>query len=474
MEPPLTAGPEVSRFIETFCRHSKGEVAGQLIKLRQWQRDILNGVFAQSPQGLWLRSTALIMLPRKSAKSQLGSGMALYALVTGGAGAEVYSAAGSRDQARRVFDEAKAMVQMDAALSKQLKVYRNVIEFPKTGSYFKVLSSEAGLQHGLNPSFAVIDETHVHPNGELSEALSSGRGARTQSMIVHITTPGAGENCYLWELLCRVKQAIAEGDDSFYLYWNPPPDGCDHLDPAVWALANPALGDWITEDYLAHEAKSMPENEFRRLQLAQWTSSRDAWLPFGAWLDLPKAEIEAGEKIILAVDGSWSNDSTAIVAATPDGRIDVLQVWEKPKDDPHWRVPMPEVERAILNATKKYKVLEIPCDPAWISALMQRLENDHKLPVTEFNQTANRMIPACQKFYNGVMDGSISHSHNAALARHLDNCRIRSDIRGVWVTKEHKDSPNKIDLAVCAIMAYDRALEYREKRRKFGIYLITE
>lgn len=471
MQPPPSDGPRLEEFVSRFCRHSKGDVAGKRIELRQWQRQILNDVYRLDHRGLWLRSTALIMLPRKSAKSQLGSCMALYALVTGGAGAEVYAAAGSRDQARRVFDEAKAIVQMDPDLSKHLKCYRNVIEFPRTGSYFKVLSSDAGLQHGLNPYFAVIDETHVHPNGELSEALSSGRGARAQSMIVHVTTPGAGENNYLWELLQRVRRAVAEGDESFYLYWNPPPDGCNHLDPAVWALANPALGDWVTEKFLRDQAKELPEHEFRRLQLAQWTAVKESWLPFGAWQGLAKATIEPDERVILGVDGSYRNDNTGIVACTPDGRIDVVRIWENPKDGSDWRVPMPEVERALLDATKLYNVIEITCDPNWISSIMQRLEADHKLPVTEFNQSAHRMIPACQKFYNGVMDGLISHSHNPKLAQHIDNCRIKSDYKGVWVTKEHKDSPNKIDLAVCAIMAYDRALEYRAKRKSFGLVL---
>lgn len=55
--------------------------------------------------------TAYDEVARKNAKSTLSSGIGLYmAGADGEGGAEVYSAATTRDQARIVFDDAKRMI----------------------------------------------------------------------------------------------------------------------------------------------------------------------------------------------------------------------------------------------------------------------------------------------------------------------------------------------------------------------------
>ena len=137
--------------------------------------------------------------------------------------------------------------------------------------------------------------------------------------------------------------------------------------------------------------------------------------------------------------------------------MDVVQAWEKPADGGQdWTVPIVEVEDAIRAACRRWTVREIACDPYRWSRTYQILE-DEGLPITEFPQSPARMIPATTRFFEAVMNRSLSHSGDPALARHLSNCVIRTDARGSRLSKDAKHSPRKIDLAVSAVMALERA-----------------
>jgi phage terminase large subunit-like protein len=80
------------------------------------------------------------------------------------------------------------------------------------------------------------------------------------------------------------------------------------------------------------------------------------------------------------------------------------------------------------------------------------------VPIVEWPSTsASRMVPACSKFYDAVTDEKVTHDHNPTLARHIDNAVVKIDRLGPRIVKEHRGSPRKIDAAVAAIIAYDRA-----------------
>ena len=80
-----------------------------------------------------------------------------------------------------------------------------------------------------------------------------------------------------------------------------------------------------------------------------------------------------------------------------------------------------------------------------------------RLPIVEYPQNAARMVPATQRMFEAVVNRALTHSGNVDLARHVGNAVIKTDSRGSHLTKEHKSSPRKIDLAVAAVMAVDRA-----------------
>lgn len=459
------SGDRVASFIERFCRNVKGKGAGELLVLKPWQRHLLNDLMAKPYR------RALIGLPRKNGKSALGAGIALYGLVADGeGGAEVYSVAADREQARIVFGMAKSMVELDPELSRVLKCYRDSIEYKATGSRYKVLSAEAYTKEGLSPSLTVFDEVHAQPNRELWDVFSLAMGARENPLILGITTAGVRYDstgrdslCYeMWQYGNKVLSGEVD-DPDFFFRWFCAPDGADHTDPAVWRIANPALGDFLYEADLAAAVRPTPENEFRTKRLNQWVTTATAWLPTGSW-DCCAATrtVPEGAPVVLGFDGSFSGDSTALVGCTLDGHLFVVGCWEKPQTaGPEWRVDPGEVEATVRDACDRWEVLEIAADPhLWKRELLEWAESD--LPVVEYPQTNNRMIPATAEFYNAVMDRKLTHDSDPRLTRHVGNCITKITPAGPKVSKDHKDSPRKIDLAVAAIMAHDRALEYRD------------
>jgi phage terminase large subunit-like protein len=262
-------------------------------------------------------------------------------------------------------------------------------------------------------------------------------------------------------------QRIVSGeieDPSFYFEWWGAPEGAAHRDPAVWAAANPGFGDIVSEDDFHSAVLRTPEAEFRTKRLNQWVSTAQTWLPGGAWDACADAEREIpdGTDVVLGFDGSFNNDSTAlVVVSVPDGEalphVDVVAAWERPQNTgQEWSVPIFDVEDKIREACRRWQVREIVCDPFRWARTYQILE-DEGLPVVEFPQSPSRMVPATQRFYESVMNRTLTHSGDARLSRHMDNCVIKTDSRGSRLSKDAKGSPRKIDLAVSAVMALERA-----------------
>jgi phage terminase large subunit-like protein len=468
----------VLEFAGRFCRLTKGAGAGKPVKLRTWQRALLSDLVAAQPR------RAYIQLPRKNGKTYLGALLALYGLLADGEpGAEVYSFAGDREQARLVFSEVRRMVEMDPALSRRLRVLRYSIEDRKTGSVYQVRSADAFRAEGLNPSLVVLDELHVLPDDRLWNVANLGSGTREHPLVVAITTPGVrfdrfGKDTVAYRLYQYGKKLEAgelDDPDFFFRAWEPADPSADHTDPATWAEANPAFGDFLHEADFAAAVRVTPEAEFRTKRCGQWVASSEAWLPHGAW-DACAAPgvLEDGAAVVLALDGSWTGDSTALVACTTGDtprRLAVLGHWERPDNaDPHWRVPVEDVEQAVIDARGRLKVVEVACDPFMLQRSMSVLTSAG-VPIVEYPNTAARMVPASNAMYEAVADRAVVHDGHAALARHMGAAVVKMDARGARLTKESKGSARRIDLAVAAVMAHDRAAHARANVYTGSIWL---
>lgn len=466
-----TRGNEVIDFTETLCKITKDSVAGhsgERLVLRDWQKELTRNLFAVKDNGKLKHKIALIGLPRKQGKSAWLSSIALEHLVLGPSGGEIYSCAADRDQAKIVFGTVKEMIRLEPLLQ-FLQVYRDAIYNPKNGTSYRALSAEAFTKEGLSPTFVAFDELHAQPDRQLFDVMSLAMGARENPMLVAITTAGvktdsSGKDsvCYdLYNYGKRVTSGEVE-DPSFFFAWYEGDEALDYRTEESWKIANPGYGDICAADDFASAVLRTPEAEFKTKRLNIWTSTQTAWLPSGTWekLEDKERQPEPGETAILAFDGSFSNDSTALVAWLLGGEkphLSIVGIWEKPDDaDNAWHVPVAEVEQTIINTYRNtgLAIREIVFDPArWQRTFM--VLDEEGMPVVAYPNSAQNMVPATQRFYEAVLNESFTHDGDERLARHIANCVTKQSSRGVMVSKA--SSRRKIDAAVAAIFGYDRA-----------------
>lgn len=474
-------GPLYSEFAEAVCRVTKDSVAapaGELLHLRDWQKELLNHALARRPDGRMKHRVALIGMARKNGKSALAASMGLSALTLGGNGSEIYSCAADRDQARIVFGTAKRMVELDPELSSMFTLYRDVIEYKDKGSVYRALSAEAYTKEGLNPSPIVIfDEVHAQPNRELWDVMSLAGGARSDSLLLGITTAGVktqanGQDSLAYSLY-QYGQKLVKGElidpSFFFAWWEPKNPEADHRDKQLWIESNPGFADIVDAEDFESAVLRTPEAEFRTKRTNCFVSTATAWLPTGSWEALIDTERtpEQGEDVILAFDGAFSNDSTALIAWLLGGEkphLMVVGIWERPDDaEQGWHVPVAEVEQTIIDTFRNsnFQTKEIVFDPArWQRTFM--VLDEQGMPVVSYPNSAERMVPATQKFYEAVVNQSFTHDGDERMARHITNCVTKQSSRGVMVAKA--SSKRKVDAAVAAIFGYDRATQPPEPK----------
>jgi phage terminase large subunit-like protein len=472
-------GWKAARFAELFGSIGKDGIAGragQALRLRDWQKELLRQLYARDEFGGYVARTALIGMPRKSGKSAVASSaIALYSLLAEGVqGAEVIVAAAEKEQARIVFGEAKRMVEQ-SELSREVQIYRDSIYVPASQSVLRVVSAEAYSKEGYNPSRVILDELHAHRDRALYDVFSLAMGNRGGlAQMVAVTTAGlksdvTGGESVAYQLYQYGKKVVSGEvvDPSFFMAWWEAPERLKHDDPEAWRIANPGFDDLVAEKDFASAVLTTPEAEFRTKRLNQWVNVKQAWLPPGAWENLQEdgVRLEPGDEYVIGFDGSFKSDSTAVVAIIkPRHEDDFFRVfriasWEKDfaVDDDSWIVDKQAVVAKVLEFTRENPgCVELVADVSyWQDEAFQW--SDAGLPVVEYPQTLNRLVPATAKLYEGIMAGKIRHDGDQAIQRHLDNCILKMHNGGSRLTKDYRNPRLKIDLAVALLMAYDRA-----------------
>jgi phage terminase large subunit-like protein len=461
-KPEITAGPldlsalprlgvrRVEQFARGYLKVTRGKGARGPFRLRAWQKEIVGRLLPGS--GVRPRQ-ALLSLPRGNGKTSLAAVLGAYGLYADGVeSGEVVVVASDARQAGITLRQIARMVELEPRLAEQTQVFQSRLYVPHTDSTLVVLPAEPGALQGWNPSLAIVDELHVVTRA-VWDAVSLAAGKRNQSLTLAISTPGPAREGVMWDLVEHGRR----GDDPSFVYVEyAAPEGCEVDDEAAWAVANPALGDFLYVDALRSTMRTTREADFRRYRLGQWTQHADAWLPREAWLSCSNLNIIPDDaEVVLGFDGSYSGDATAIVAVQIGDvpHLDVVRLWE---GAPGEQVPIVDVEDALREACKRWRVQTIVADPfRWARSL--QLLADEGLPVEEFPQSPQRMTPATQRFGEAVLNRALTHSGDPDLARHVGNAVVRNDSRGHRIVKEHKDSTQRIDLAVAAVMAFAAA-----------------
>jgi phage terminase large subunit-like protein len=449
-------GDDVIDFAYEWLRVSKGVRAGQPLEFVEWQQWLLRALLERRDNNRLRYRRAVIGLPRKQGKSLMGSALALYGLFAGEAGAEVYSAAGDRKQARIVFNEAREQVVKSPVLSAHCKVYRDAIEVPAFNSVYRVLSADAKSQAGLNPSLVIFDELWVQRNDDLYDQLTLGSGARVDPMIVSITTAGYDINTLCGRLYDYGK-AVAQGDEvdeNFGFFWWEAPADCSITDRSVWKQCNPNLAvKLIDEDDLETSARQSSEMAFRRFRLNQWVRAEESWLPAGAWERLVgEVEIDPDLETWVGIDMALKHDSIAVVMAQPQGeKVAVTaKIWHPSEK----AVDVASIEHYLREIHLKYNIKEFAYDPAYFQRSAEILIDDG-LPMVEYPQSSQRMIPACGHTYELIINNKVVHNGSPVFTDQVLSAAQRMTDTG-WRLSKGK-SHRKIDACIAMVIALDRA-----------------
>lgn len=491
------AADRACEFFPIYLRHIDGAKYAEPFNLEGWQREIIRTVFGwKRPDGTRRYRTVYLFLPRKNGKTTLISGLANYLLTADGEpGAQVYSAAGDREQASIMFESAKSMARLSPALWKRLKPFKRSIVYEKTMSTYKVLSADAKLKHGLNASAILFDELHVQKNRELWDTLKTSTGARRQPLTFAITTAGYDKNSICWEVheyALAVKKGTIQ-DDSFLpiIYCADPED--DWTDPKVWKKANPNLGVSISESYLKEQctmAQNNPafENTFKRLHLNIWTSQDQKALSIETWDASGDAGGDVEEQSLLGrkcyggLDLASRTDIAALAYdfTFPDGSHKSLFRFFVPEerikgqsekmlqDYEFWEkegyliktagnvIDHRQILKVVREDMAKFQIMEMAFDRWGATHLVQDLEDDG-LTMVPFGQGFASMGLPTKEFLVLTTDKKIHHGNNPVMRWMVDNLVLKSDPAGNLKPDKSK-AQKKIDGVVAYIMALGRSI----------------
>jgi len=487
------------KFIENFCCHSKGKLAGQAFKLLPWQRGIVLSLYGwMNKDGSRKYRKLYLQVARKAGKTLLASGLALYGMLidrTDGT-PEVVLAASARDQAKICFDNLKEFHRASPHLRKRIQVLRNEIRDKQSSATLKVLSSDAGVSHGLNISTAIIDELHVWKNHELLEAITTSQGARSQPLNIIITTAGNNTNSICHDLYDYSK-SVKKGthtDESFLPVIYELDEEDDWKDQKNWIKANPSLGDSNSLTFLESEfnqALQLPvyERSFRQLYLNEWVSGTNGWLNIQDWnknkIDFKQLNVES-LPCWIGVDLSSADDMTSIVQVFKDETKNEYYV------KPHFFMPNSAIEKRserttipfrqwrdsglikstegerldseeIFNYIKKiidkHDVRLLMYDPFGAQFLIPRIESVYpSLNCLLCYQGIAQLGPKTIETEKAIINGLLKHDGNEVLKWQIGNAVPEYDSQGRYKISRKK-SNEKIDGIVGLIMAYGACVE---------------
>lgn len=495
-------------FIE-HLRHIKGALAGTRIILEPWQIFILTTVFGWVDGEKKRRFRHVyIEVPRGNGKSALSSGVALYALAADGeGGAECYTFATTRDQARIVFDTSKAMVNMSPDLAREFGLTKQAhsVTVMKTGSVLMPKSAEGSTLDGLNTHIAVIDELHAHKTRELYDVVVTSLGKRRQPLLWVITTAGFDNTGICYEvrtMVTRVLDRTVIDDAQFGIIYTIDPDD-DWRTEAALKKANPNWGVSVMPAEvmrLQRTAMELPssQNNFKTKHLNVWCSASAAWMDSNAWaacedtgLDLADFE---GCPCWIGLDLAAKNDITAKVRLFPykDGFAVFAEYYlpkvsiEKATNSQYsgWEIEgrltatdgamtdMKVVEEGLREDLSRFDVQAIGFDPWNALSLSTSLANDGA-PMVEYRNTVEKFSDPMKRVEAMVQGGKLRHGDDPVMRWMMGNVVAKRDAKdNIFPRKERYE--NKIDGVVALIMAVGLAGVPEEKGNFEGIEDLEE
>ena len=276
------------RFAREF-KHYKGAMAGQRFEPEDWQLFIMANVIGLKRRETGLRkyTYADIYVPRKNGKTFLAAIFAAFFLLKDGeAGPEVYTAAVDQQQARLCYDASAELIRA-SIFGPDTRPYQWGMKSKTNSGVFKPLSKDTKNKDGLNIHAAICDERHAWPTTEIYDVIKTGMGARSQPMLMSISTAGTDtSNPYFADIETYkdILSGLKQKDNHFLLLFTPD-EGDSWDDPQTWVKVNPNLGISLSWDYMRSECEEAKLRggtylvAFQTKNLNMWVDAPTVWIP---------------------------------------------------------------------------------------------------------------------------------------------------------------------------------------------------
>ena len=500
----------VLEFASTL-KHTKGPQAGNPITLEPFQILLINAIYgfrAKRDISKRMVTDVILFIPRKAGKSTLTAVIALYELLCGETGAEVFTLATNREQATIVFDAAKGFIEyMPVELQSEFLVSK--YEIKKRGdsqSMFKALSRDTKKTgDGKNPSCVIVDEAAAIVDRNSIEVLHSGMVARQNPLRIYITTASFTKDTKFFEDFQMLK-AILNGDAADnprwfgLLYTLDLQD--DWREPENWAKANPMHGISVFDEAIkqrAYEAQHKPAtlNEFLCKTLNIWVSANSAWIDRSNW-DNPDAIFsiprESPEAAFIGFDLAATRDLNAVCTLKRFDEQDYEAEWQffLPEDAMQYipkhylDIYLSAVDSGILKLTEgnvmddreisdyikmqceKWTVKEVGYDAYNAASLVARL-HDAGIPVKKVGQGMAVLNNPSKYVEKLILNQKIKHNGNPFVGWQLNNCEVYTDVNGnIKIRKNEADKAAKVDGIIALIIAAHCSLDNPFVSSSFG------
>lgn len=496
-----------------LCHHSKGEHAGQPFVPEPWQAYVLWNVFGwHRADGRRRFNEAMVEVAKKNGKSFMAAVVALIGLVLDcEPGAEVYTTATMRKQARLVWDEAARIVKRSPHLKKMISIHGSKLEHlpavmmvEATNSKLEPLSSDGDATDGPSVHMAILDELHRHKTRDMYDSMKQGTANRRNPLLFIITTAGdddpetiyAEQHDYAIKVLSRVVE-----DDSFFAFVATLDKGDDWQDERTWPKANPNLGVSVQLDGLrdvVKQAAAKPNEQatVKRFRFNLRGSIETPWLDPALW-EACRSEIDwrrfEGVPCYGGLDLSSTTDLTALALLFPDGDRVALRVWawcpedsieKRGHDDraPYkrwaqegWLIPTPGdvvdyrfIQERLEEIQELHPPTEIGYDRAKAADVVVRLA-DSGLPMVQSPQGPVNMTMPIRRFEDLVATRRLQHDGNPLLTWCLHNVRIAKST-GDLIKIVKRDYRARIDPVTAALIAKQRMLIGETGQRRESVY----
>lgn len=480
--------------VTSKLKFAGGEKTGEVIELVPPQMFMISNLFCwrykSNPKKRRIRS-AMLMIPRKNAKSFLCAIVAILAMLDEEYG-ESYSAASKHDQAKLSFNQCKNILKSNPKVAKKFKILENLIENKKKKSIFKALSSNYNNLDGISPNFVLLDEAFVMDEG-VRNSTTSGFGQRLSPLVVAISTSYdvQMEGNWAYDEMIFTKKVNAgdiENERHFGVIYSLDSES-EVEDPNMWIKANPlieyvsTLKEDLEEEYkkAKHNASLYRNFKIKRMNLILDGTSLDRYIKLPSWLENEVKAINLfGKYVFYGIDLSLNTDLTAcsmciynpdedqyefkVHAFLPRANIIDLEI----RDGMKYRelakegyitlcegeiVDYEDIVKYILDNQEKgiYPAM-IAYDPYNSEYLLNR-SDELGIPTLQIRQGFNQLSGPTKLFRNYVYRNKIIHQHNPILNWCVRNAVTDKDRFNNEIL-DKKKSKEKIDLLAASIFAF--------------------